>query len=390
MHNHYDLVILGGGCAGLSLASRLSEFGKASPKVLIIEQRQSYSNDRTWCFWDIANPKYQSLASHAWSKFAVINNKHSHAFDCSLHQYLMLESHRFYEDAMTNIGSNSNIQLMLGEELLSIPVKTEHGWHIKTADFELTAKLVVDTIPPKNINQTDSVLWQSFVGYEIETRLDYFLPEKLVLMDFDHTFKHGLAFIYILPTTKNKALIEYTVFSENVMTQQQLIEPLKKYIAQNIDDGLYEVVRVEHGVLPMGNKLKTQNKDPSYLYAGLFSGAARPSSGYAFQRIQLWAEKCAQSITAKNILYAFPAEPWLQSFMDGLFLNVIKKNPSMAASLFEDLFSKCDLNTVVKFMSDQASTHDYLRIIRSLPPSPFIKALPRFLMQKFFPRAGLM
>jgi len=390
MHNHFDLVILGGGCAGLSLASRLSEFGKDSPKVLIIEQRKSYSNDRTWCFWNIANPKYQSLANHAWSTFEVVNNKHSSEFDCSQHQYLMLESHRFYEDALTKIGSNSNIQLMLGEELLSIPVKTEHGWHIKTANFELTAKLVVDTRPPKNISHTDSVLWQSFVGYEIETKVDYFSPEKLILMDFDHTFKQGLAFIYILPTTKNKALIEYTVFSENLMTQQQLIESLKKYIAQNIDGSLYKIVRVEHGVLPMGNKLEARNKDPSYLFAGLFAGAARPSSGYAFQRIQSWADQCARSIATKNRLYAFPTERVLQSFMDGLFLNVIKKNPSMAASLFADLFSNCDLTSVVKFMSDQASTHDYLRIIRSLPPRPFIKALPHFLMQKIFRRVGLM
>ncbi len=53
MHSHVDLLILGGGCAGLSLASRLAEFGKDAPKVLIIEQRESYTNDRTWCFWDI-------------------------------------------------------------------------------------------------------------------------------------------------------------------------------------------------------------------------------------------------------------------------------------------------------------------------------------------------
>jgi lycopene beta-cyclase len=301
----------------------------------------------------------------------------------------MLESHDFYEDALARIGSNPNIQLMLGHELLAPPIKNEHGWHIKTANFELTAKLVLDTRPPRTISHKDSVLWQSFVGYEIETQSDYFSPEKMVLMDFDHTFKHGLAFIYILPTTEKKALIEYTVFSENIISNEHLIKRLKESIAQSIDGSSYEILRVEHGTLPMGNKLAIQKKDSTYLFAGLFAGAARPSSGYAFQRIQWWAKNCSQSIVTNNKLYAFPKEPWLQSFMDGLFLNVIKKNPTMAASIFEDLFSKCDFKTVVKFMSDQSSFRDQFRIIRSLPPLPFIKELPCFLNQKICNLVGL-
>lgn len=390
MHSHVDLVILGGGCAGLSLASRLSEFGKDAPKVLIIEQRKNYTNDRTWCFWDIEKPEYQSLTNHAWSKFEVVNNNHSNVYSCSKHQYLMLESHHFYEDALARIGTNASIQLMLGQEVLAAPIKTEHGWHIKTANFEITAKLVLDTRPPKKISCEDSVLWQSFVGYEIETQSDYFSPEKMVLMDFDRTFKNGLAFTYILPTTEKKALIEYTVFSENIISKELLIQCLKKSIAQNIDGSPYKIIRVEHGTLPMGNKLASQEKDSTYLFAGLFAGAARPSSGYAFQRIQSWAKNCAQSIANNNALYAFPKERWLQSFMDGLFLSVIKNNPTMAASIFEDLFSKCDFKTVVKFMSDQASVREHFRIIRSLPPLPFIKALPRFLNQKICNRVGLM
>ena len=92
---------------------------------------------------------------------------------------------------------------------------------------------------------------------------------------------------------------------------------------------------------------------------------------------------------ANNKLYAFPKERWLQSFMDGLFLNVIKKNPTMAASLFEDLFRGCNLKTVVKFMSDQASVSDCLQIISALPPKPFIEALPRFIIQKIYGRFRL-
>ncbi|MEN9965943.1 MAG: hypothetical protein RL416_100 [Pseudomonadota bacterium] len=388
-HDKVDLVILGGGCAGLSLASRLAEFGVNAPKVLIVEQREHYFNDRTWCFWDIENPKCKSLASYAWSKFEVSNYPKSHVYECSQHPYLMLESHHFYEDALANIQLNPNIQLILGEEVLSSPIKTQDRWQVKTTNTELSAKLVVDTRPPKQINHQDATLWQCFVGYEIETQFDYFTPEKMTLMAFDPTFKNGLAFIYILPTSGKKALIEYTVFSENFIAKAQLVTHLKKFISQKIDGQAYQILRTEHGTLPMGNQLRPQDKDSSFLQAGLFSGSARPSSGYAFQRIQMWSKKCAESIVKNNMLYAFPKDHGLQSFMDKLFLNVIKNNSKIAASIFEDLFSQCDLKTVIKFMSDQASLKDYFHIIRSLRPWPFIRALPRFFIQAILNRVRL-
>lgn len=387
-HTQYDLVILGGGCAGLSLASKLSDYGKKAPKVLLLEQRTNYTNDRTWCFWDIDHPEYQSLVSHSWSTFELANQERIHHFDCSQHQYLMLESQHFYEAAIKEINANPKIQLMLGQEVLSASINTDQSWHIKTTHSELTAHQVIDTRPPKKIHHDDSVLWQSFVGYEIKTQADYFSPEKMVLMDFDPTFKNGLAFIYILPTNGKKALIEYTVFSENIIPKQQLITRLKKSIALRVDSEPYEILRVEHGTLPMGYQTAQQDKAPNYLYAGLFAGAARPSSGYAFQRIQSWSKKCAQSIVKEHKLYGSPKENRVQSFMDGLFLTVIKNNPTSAASLFEDLFNRCDLNTVIKFMSDKATLSDYFRIIKSLPPGPFIKALPGFIIEKTCHRLG--
>jgi lycopene beta-cyclase len=386
MYKDVDLLILGGGCAGLSLASRLAEFGKQAPKVVILEKRENYVNDRTWCFWNLQNPEYQQLTSHAWPSFEVANHQHSTEYDCTQHPYLMLESHHFYQAALARIQSNPNIQLMLGQPLLSTPTRTQRGWQIQTGNITLNAALIIDTRPPRKVSAQDSIIWQCFVGYEIETESDCFSPDKMMLMEFDHSFKNGLAFIYILPKTTKKALIEYTVFSEHIISKARLVSRLKKSILKKIDGQSYKTLRTEHGTLPMGNQITSKDKDGSYLHAGLFSGAARPSSGYAFQRIQSWAKKCAESIVINNRLYAFPKEPKLQSFMDKLFLSVIKNNPNIAISIFEDLFRHCNSLVVVKFMSDQASFSDYLHIIRSLPSWPFIQALPSFLIEAMFNR----
>jgi len=53
MTNHHDLIIIGGGCAGLSLAARLSRYGGDAPRTLVVDSRTSYTNDRTWCFWKL-------------------------------------------------------------------------------------------------------------------------------------------------------------------------------------------------------------------------------------------------------------------------------------------------------------------------------------------------
>ena len=56
----------------------------------------------------------------------------------------------------------------------------------------------------------------------------------------------------------------------------------------------WSVQRAEHGALPMG--LASPLPAVPWTRAGLFHGGARPSTGYAFQRIQAWAEACAGAL----------------------------------------------------------------------------------------------
>jgi lycopene beta-cyclase len=51
-HIATDVVVIGAGCAGLSLGFNLAKMGEDAPKTIFLEQRLEYHNDRTWCFWD--------------------------------------------------------------------------------------------------------------------------------------------------------------------------------------------------------------------------------------------------------------------------------------------------------------------------------------------------
>ena len=378
----YDLIIVGGGCAGLSLASNLAKLPGAVPKVLVLEQRLQYRNDRTWCFWDTANAACKSLVTHAWPTFRIKDTQQDHAYDALKHPYLMLASDVFYNQALADIDRCSNTQLLLGEEIIGAAVKVNQAWQVKTASGEYSAKWLVDTRPHRDTMESDSVLWQSFFGQEIALDEAHFDADQCVLMDFDDGFANGLAFVYFLPTSSKQALIEYTVFSEyrynKEALQSMLLQAVEKYTGQIA----HRVVREECGVLPMGNKRILAHQDPSYVFSGLYAGGARPSSGYAFQRIQAWAQACAVSLVEQNRLLPFAKDKWLQRFMDDLFLYVIKSQPKMASTLFKALFRHCPLPALVRFMSDQASLYDAFCVMKSLPTFLFILSLPRYLLHK--------
>ena len=58
----FDYIILGGGCAGLSLAYELDVNLKLKDKSLaIVESRSEYKRDKTWSFWKISDHNFDQL-----------------------------------------------------------------------------------------------------------------------------------------------------------------------------------------------------------------------------------------------------------------------------------------------------------------------------------------
>lgn len=375
---HYDLIIIGGGCAGLSLAAKLAAYGDKAPSTLIIEHREQYTNDRTWCFWDLNQAVTKDLIKKSWRQFEIRDGDHREVYSCQHAPYQMLESRDFYQAMLNQIKQNKKIELLMGHPITRNPVKIDQQWHVRPHGAHFTSKWVVDTRPAKQIQDEDAVLWQSFVGVEIQFNTECFDANQLVLMDFDAAFSAGLGFHYVLPISSTQALVEYTVFAPQRMNAETLDPYLQRAIQRYAGKSKYQLLRQEAGILPMGYKPILRHHDKTYVYAGLFAGAARPSSGYAFQRIQSWAHDCASTCIHQLRLSHRPKDHGIQHWMDMLFLQVIKNNQPISASLFASLFRNCSTKTVVKFMSDQANWIDYFKIIISLPPMPFIKALPEY------------
>lgn len=381
MRPDVDVLILGGGCAGLSLGSRLADRAgqgcrlaqrpSDNRQVLILEERPDYSNDRTWCFWRFAPHRFEHLVSHAWSKMTIGAKGRTLPIDCTETPYQMIEALPFYHAAQDAIARSSAVELALGTNVLGEPQKIATGWLVQTSRGTVSASVIVDTRPPRPRQPSDATLWQSFYGQEIIFDQPVFDPPVAGLMDFAAARTDDVLFHYILPFTPQRALVETTVFGPTpavtglLSAQQAAVDRLAR-------GAPFRVVRAESGVLPMGMTAQFPSHGPGHSRAGLMSGAARPSTGYAFQRIQKWADDAAAAIENGGSPSGHQNDPALCKAMDRLFLSVVRGHPDRAPDLFMRMFGGTDPARIIRFLSDRGSLVDCMAIGATLPLSLFL------------------
>ena len=377
----HDLIIIGGGCAGLSLGMRVAKLGKSCPRTLILERRTHYTNDRSWCFWGDGSPMLRSLVSHSWDSMTVQTDSHSITVNCGQFPYRVIPADVFYSEAVETIRRNPRVQLVHGTNLAAAPVKSNGKWHIDTGTLSLSAKIIVDTRPDAPPRLGGAMLWQSFYGQEIECDQPVFDPARIDLMDFSRDIGSSkrIRFTYVLPTTTRRALVEVTVISPEPFHRHELATELSIALGRHTKGSSFKVVRSENGVLPMGLSRERGASDPTYIRAGLPGGAARPSTGYAFQRIQRWADLCAARINAGKAPAAHPSDPMVLRALDHLFLSVLRSRPERAPSLFLSIFEKTSTPRMIRFLSDRATALDYASVAWALPFLLFIQEIPRAL-----------
>ena len=368
-----DFILLGGGCSSLSLINNIIERKITNYSFIIIEKRKKYLDDKSWCFWDTNNSKFKNLASKGWSKFSFSANNKTKVLTSNKNKYYYIKSINFYNSVLKNIKKASNVLLRLDEEVISI--KTSLGlYNIKTNKNSYTAKNILDTRIRLDVFKKYPFMYQSFLGYEIEiNKKNKIALNQAHIMKNMESLDDFFCFDYILPIKKNVFLFEFTVFSKQLYSvsffKKRIINRLKNHY-----DGEFKIIRKEFGVIPMGfvDRDKT-NFDKNYILGGTIAGAVRPSSGYAFLRIQKWALECAINIERKGYLMRPIKDNLLLTILDKIFLIVLCKKTNLSSKIFFHFTSNINANTFVKFMSGNANIIDYVKVVLAMPKYVFVK-----------------
>ena len=93
----FDYIIIGGGCAGLSLAYELEIHEKLENKTLaIIEPRKEYKKDKTWSFWKVSPHNFDDCIKKSWENFSINIQGETNHLMCDNYKYQSIDSGLFY------------------------------------------------------------------------------------------------------------------------------------------------------------------------------------------------------------------------------------------------------------------------------------------------------
>ena len=350
----FDYIIIGGGCAGLSLAYELEIHEKLKDKTLaIIEQRKEYKKDKTWSFWKVTPHNFDDCVKKFWNNFSINVPKKTNHLECVTYPYQSIDSGLFYEKINNTLKENKNISFF--KNLKEINSKNS---------------LIFNSVPL--IKKDYHNLWQHFCGVEIETSNDFFDEDIFNLMDFDCDQRGSVHFFYTLPYSKSKALVETTWLSKmNDNSQKNYDEQIKDYIETKLNLKNYKITFKEEGAIPLFYPLN--EKEKNVINIGTAGGMTRLSTGYTFLNIQEHSKYLRENIENISNAKKYVIEKKYQ-FLDEIFLKVLAKYPKKMPDIFFKMFEGSP-KTVIKFLSNKSNYLEDLSVIIKMPKWIFIKAL---------------
>ena len=365
IHLDADLIILGGGCAGLSLASRLA----ASPstlRVVVLEGRDHYKEDRTWCGWRTASHPYQECAVAAWPKWRITNTQETIERSSNRYPYEMIPADRFYAESCRVIGNCATVSLVMAANVATVCERVGSVRIDLLDGGTFSSKWLVDTRPRVTALRAPS-LWQNFVGYVVHgsQTLAERIGDSPVLMDFQLPGTSAVQFIYALPLGAGAYLCEWTRFSKERGEEAKIEQQLLEWVGENAGQNWF-LGRRESGSLPMSLVTRKVQAGGRIVLAGTAGGSMRASTGYAFHSIQRWADACCGALLAGEAPVP-PLRNRALDFMDDVFLRALQQQNSSGEAIFCSLFKHTEPDALVRFLSGQPRLADYWPVMHSLP-----------------------
>ncbi len=373
--NHYDYIISGSGAAGLSLLMRLMQHKAFNNKnILVVDRAPKNKNDHTWCFWEQVPGLFEPAVHHQWQQVYFYSSHYSSLIDLTPYYYKMIRSIDFYNYVIEEAEKHPNIIFKYGDIEAAgnegnkglVIVNSERY----TADYVFNSILFAKPVIPAN----KYYLLQHFKGFLIETKEPVFNPSEATLMDFRVSQHQGTTFVYVLPVSQNRALVEYTLFTKELLPENEYTSALHNYISSFLNINDYIVTEQEFGIIPMTN-IDFVKQMGRVINIGTAGGQTKGSSGYTFQFIQKHTEKLVSDL----LKYGYPKNE--ESLMekrfkiyDSTLLNILSNNKFPGDKIFANLFEKNPVDRVLRFLDNETTLEDEINVMGTMPQGVFMKA----------------
>ncbi|MDL2144092.1 lycopene cyclase family protein [Flavobacterium tructae] len=384
---HFDYIFTGTGLAALMTVYKMVLSGNFAHKsILLLDQGVKKTNDRTWCFWEKEDSVWSSIVLKKWDSALFANENFKRNLNLKPYQYHQIRGLDFYDFVFKELSKHSNVTFS-NEKVTDINELETHVF-VGSEENRYTCHYLLNSIYTSStaLSQTKyPVLQQHFVGWYVKTEKEVFNPEQATFMDFSVEQKGNTRFMYVLPVSKTEALVEYTLFSEKLLSTTEYENEIQIYL-EKLGIEQYDIVEKEQGSIPMTCYPFWKKNTKRVLNIGTAGGWTKASTGYTFKSADKKSADLVKflysSSSIKMTSFHKRSRFW---FYDLLLLDILYRHNELGSGIFSSLFKKGNPQLIFKFLDEETTLIEDVKVILKCPKVPFIKALFRviFLSNKF-------
>lgn len=310
----------------------------------------------TWPAYDVRFPKFQRRVNIGY---------------CSLRSWDLANGMR-----QVLASSANNLQWRWGQAA----TRVEAGRVELESGEVIAARCVIDCRGQETQPTATETGYQKFFGWEVEleSAWSHDIP---TVMDVDGDQNDGFRFIYVLPFTRQRLLLQDTRFSDSPeVDPDEAANRLRSYLVRR-GHANYKVIREEHGLLPMPfARFSPEPREP-LLRAGYRGGWFHAATGYSLPLALQYAEAVAR-VSPDNARAAVDALARRHRFrfsharlLNRLLFRLLP--PTSRSQVFHNFYRWLPESVISRFYSHTFSRLDACRLFLGRPPFPL--SVGRFL-----------
>ncbi len=378
---HFHYIFTGSGLSALMTVYEMllsKKFEEAS--ILLIDENVKITNDRTWCFWD-EHHLFEEIVSKKWNQAVFAHEKFNRVLELSPYQYKKIKGLDFYELVFKKISEHKNIHF-LNQKVVNF-TELENNCIVKTEQETFTCNKIFNSIYHPEVVSAQTkfpLIQQHFVGWFIKSKQTVFTPNCATFMDFSVAQKGNTRFMYVLPTSSNEALLEYTLFSKELLLKEEYETEIKQYI-KNLGITEYEIIEKEQGTIPMTSYPFWKHNTKNIINIGSAGGWTKASTGYTFKNASK-KSKALVGFLEKSISTSSDSSNFRKFhktdkfwFYDLLLLDILSSKNELGSNIFSSMFRNGNSTVIFKFLDEETSIWEDLQVIWKCPKMLFVKAL---------------
>ncbi len=374
----YDFTIAGAGLSGLSLALHLINSSLGNRSILIVDHDAKERNDRTWSYWSDRPTVFDDLACRTWDRLQLAGLNGEMVVNLRRYRYRTIRGSDFYEHARHELSRHPHVTWLRGN-VDAIEDGAEAARVIVDRE-PATSRWVFDSRPRQIDVPADGRchhLKLHFKGWDIEMAQPVFDPSAATFLDFRTRQSGATRFFYLLPFTERQALVEYAVFSNRPLLPREYEQALQAYLRDVLKVADYGITRQEGGVLPVTDKPYPRRLGRRVMAIGMAGGRIKPTTGFAFTRVQSDSAAIVQSLIQHDQPFDVPEDSARYRLYDSILLDIMEREPGHIQAIFAALFKRNSIEHVLSFLDERAPLAQNIHMFANLPPVPFLQALAR-------------